>query len=455
MDRAQTISDRMDALPVGRFQMVTMLLCGMVIVLDGFDAQSIGFLAPSMADSLHVPVRTFGPVFGAALFGLMISSLTAGLLADRWGRKWPIIGCTTAFGVFAALTARVTTVEHLILMRFLTGLGLGGALTNVTALLSEYSPKRLLSVHVSYLYAMMPFGAMLGGVAGWVILPRWGWHSVFYAGGILPLTLSIFLIALLPESVRFLEVGGADPRKIAKLMARVSPELAAPELYVGLQQEDQRKPFPVKYLFAEGRAAGTFLLWIPFFMNLLILYFVVNWLPSLLRQTGLPVTAGITAVILFSAGGIAGSAAQGNLITRWGAFRLMLVEFAVSALLIAGLAYSSYFPLTMLITLIIGFVVQGAQGALAVVASSYYPTAIRSTGVGWALGIGRIGSIVGPLLGGWMLTMRWTPREIFLAGTIPAACAAAAMLISVLRQRNPRTPLLDTDSPEELPASHS
>jgi MFS transporter, AAHS family, 4-hydroxybenzoate transporter len=451
MKRAASVSEMIDQRPLSRFQMWTMALCGMVIVLDGFDAQSIGFLAPSMADTLRIPVRTFGPVFGAALFGLMISSMAAGLFADRWGRKWPIVASTVSFGIFAALTPHAATIGQLELLRFLTGLGLGGALANVVALLSEYAPKRLLSVYVSILFCGMPLGTLLGGAASWQMLPRWGWQSVFYAGGALPLALSLLLILVLPESVRFLEVRGADHRKIAKIMARISPDLASPDLYAGLSREDRRKPMPVKYLFTEGRAIGTVLLWIPFFMNLLILYFVVSWLPSLLRQEGSPISAGITAIVLFSGGGMIGSFMAGYMMNRWGTFTVLLAEFAASTLLIASLAFSRSVMLTMIITLVLGFMVQSAQGGLGGLAAIFYPTAIRSTGVGWALGIGRIGSIVGPMLGGLMLTLRWGPREIFLAGAIPALCAAAATLLSLWRQRNLPAARAETEVSEELP----
>ncbi len=451
MKRATTVSEMIDQRPLSRFQIATMALCGMVIVLDGFDAQSIGFLAPSMADTLRIPVRTFGPVFGAALFGLMISSMAAGLIADRWGRKWPIVASTVSFGIFAALTPHATTINQLELLRFLTGLGLGGALANVVALLvgicpqtpslrlCEHSVLRDAARHSSWgsgkLGDASEMGLAIGLLCGRCI-----------AAGVVPA-----INFILPESVRFLEVRGADHRKIAKIMARVSPDLADPDLYVGLSREDRRKPMPVKYLFTEGRAIGTVLLWIPFFMNLLILYFVVSWLPSLLRQAGLPISAGITAVVLFSGGGMIGSFMAGYMMQRWGAFTVLLAEFVASALLIAALALSQTFLLTMTITLVLGFVVQSAQGALGALSATFYPTAIRSTGVGWALGIGRIGSIVGPMLGGLMLTLRWGPREILLAGAIPALCAAAATLLSLWRQRNLPKDQKETEVVEELP----
>jgi AAHS family 4-hydroxybenzoate transporter-like MFS transporter len=430
MERAPTISEIIDRRPMGRFQVWTMALCGMVIVLDGFDTQSIGFLAPSIADSLHIPIKNFGPIFVFALIGLMISSMLSGPIADRWGRKWPIVACTLIFGLFAMSTARASSFHELWVLRFLTGLGLGGALSNSVALMSEYAPKRLLAVIVSIMFCGMPAGAVLATQVGAVMLPRWGWQSVFYAGGILPVTLALLLAVILPESARYLEVSGVDQRNISKILTRISPELkdkpvSRPE------QRDRRQKGPVSNLFTEGRAAGTILLWIPFFMNLLMLYFVVFWLPALLRQTGRPVSAGITAIMLFSVGGIAGSAIEGHMMNRWGQLAVLLAEFLATTLLIAALAYSNSFALMMTITFVLGFAVQGAQGGLSAVAATFYPISIRSTGIGWCLGIGRIGSIVGPMIGGVMLKLDWSPREILLAGAIPALCAAAATFISL------------------------
>jgi AAHS family 4-hydroxybenzoate transporter-like MFS transporter len=430
MERAPTVNEIIDQRPMGRYQLWTMALCGMVIVLDGFDTQSIGFLAPSMAESLHIPIKNFGPIFTAALVGLMISSMLSGPIADRWGRKWPIVTSTLIFGMFAVLTPRCATFNQLVACRLLTGLGLGGALSNSVALMSEYAPKRLLAVIVSMMFCGMPAGAVLATRVSAIMLPRWGWQSVFYAGGVLPLTLALLLITILPESVRYLEVSGADWRKISKILARISPELVETPLSRS-QHRDLRRNAPVVSLFTEGRTAGTILLWIPFFMNLLMLYFVVFWLPALLRQTRNPVSAGATAVMLFSVGGIAGSFIEGTFMNRWGAFPVLLAEFLCTTFLIASLAYSNSFPLMMSITFVLGFVVQGAQGGLSAVAATFYPISIRSTGIGWCLGVGRIGSIVGPILGGMMLKLDWTPREILLAGSIPALCAAAATFLSL------------------------
>ncbi len=425
-----TIGEILDQRPLSRLQIWTIVLCGFVLVLDGFDAQSLGFLAPSMAKTLQVPVSSFGPIFGAALFGLMISAMVSGPIADRWGRKWPIIISTLTFGGFTILTAQASTFEELLIFRFLTGLGLGGAMPNVVSLTSEYSPKRLLSVLVSMLFCGMPMGALLGGLVGVVMLHRWGWQSVLYVGGILPFLMALLLIKVLPESVRFLSVRGAEPARIKEILLRISPELSDTPVQFVAQADRIGKGIPVKHLFTEGRALGTLLLWVPYFMNLLIIYFVVSWVPALLQQAALPVSAGINAILLFSLGGMAGSLLEGRLMNGLGAFILLAFEFGISTLLIGSLAFAASLPLILTVTFILGFTVQGAQAGLNALVAGFYPTAIRSTGVGWALGVGRVGSIVGPVLGGVMLSIGWHPREIFLAGAIPSFCAAVSILLT-------------------------
>ena len=423
----QSVSEIIDQRPLSRLQISTILLCGIVLVLDGFDAQSLGFLAPSMAKALRVPVSTFGPVFGAALFGLMISAMTAGPIADRWGRKWPIVMATLTFGAFTVLTARASSFEQLLLFRFLTGLGLGGAMPNVVAVASEYAPRRLMSVVVSMLFCGMPMGAVLGGLVGSAVLPRWGWQPVLYVGGILPFGLALILIQVLPESVRFLSVSGADAERIRGILGKIAPDMANIPVEALPKRDERSKGLPVKHLFTEGRALGTVLLWVPYFMNLLIIYFTVSWLPALLQRSALPASAGIDAILLFGFGGMVGSLVEGPLMNIFTALIVLVVEFCVSTVLIGSLAFAVSFAVIMGVTFLLGLTVQGAQAGLNALVASFYPTAIRSTGVGWALGGGRVGSIIGPVLGGIMLSMGWHARQIFLAGAIPALCAAVAI----------------------------
>jgi AAHS family 4-hydroxybenzoate transporter-like MFS transporter len=189
--------------------------------------------------------------------------------------------------------------------------------------------------------------------------------------------------------------------------------------------------FSVKHLFTEGRTAGTLLLWVPYFMNLLIIYFVISWLPAILRQASMPISAGVMAISLFSLGGIAGSLLQGVTMRRFGNRPVLVAEFGVSVLLIGSLAVlPASFALIMVVAVLLGIFVQGAQAGLNALVAAFYPTAIRSTGVGWALGVGRIGSVVGPILGGVMLSLHWDLQQIFMAGTLPALCAGLAVIAS-------------------------
>ncbi len=354
----------LDARPVSRFQAWTILLCGIVVILDGFDTQCVGVLVPVIADDLHIAPSSFGPVLAAALFGLMIAAMASGPIADRYGRRWVVIVSVLVFAIFALWTARAQTLRELIVLRFLTGLGLGGAMPNAVALTSEYTPRRLQPIVVGAIFVGMPAGGLLASQVAALLIPIWGWRSVFVVGGALPLVVAIVLVKLLPESVRFLNAQGRNPKEVSRIMRRISPDLA--NVPVGAVADDQpRRGVPVKHLFTEGRAAGTLLLWVPFFMNLLILYFVLSWLPQLLRQLNLPVLAGAQAVAAFSLGGIFGTLFQ-----------------------------------------------------------------VRATGIGWALGVGRIGSIVGPSLGGVLLSLKWTPDQIFVAGVIPALCAAVAIVLT-------------------------
>jgi MFS transporter, AAHS family, 4-hydroxybenzoate transporter len=427
--REDNVRDLIDERPLSRFQLLVIALCCLIIVLDGFDS-SIGFLAPSIADDLRIPLPNFGPVFSASLVGLMIAALASGPIADRWGRKWVIVISTFTFGSFSLMTARATSLEELVFWRFLTGLGLGGALSNVVALVSEYVPQRMQLTLISMTLCGMPLGMLLGSLTGLVIIPLWGWRSVLYAGGFLPLLVAIISIKLLPESLRFLSLHRAGAGEITGIVELIAPELRGTPVNLTALGDDRPKKLPIKHLFTEGRALNTVLLWVPFFMNLLIIYFILSWLPGLLRQVGMPFSAGVAAFSCFGVGGIIGSLIQGYLMADGRAGWVLPVEFAVSAVLITLLSFTvESYAMTLTLTLILGICVQGAQAGLNGLAAEFYPTSIRATGLGWASGIGRIGSIIGPALGGILLSLHWEPRQIFLASTLPALAAASTAFI--------------------------
>jgi AAHS family 4-hydroxybenzoate transporter-like MFS transporter len=430
--RTLTVSEIIDRRGMGGFQIWTVVLCGLVLVLDGFDAQVIGFLTPSIAKTTGIPVNTFGPILSASLVGLMVAAMATGPIADRWGRKWVVIVSAFSFGVFSLLTAQASSFNALLILRFLTGLGLGAAMPNVVALASEFIPKRILPLLVTLLFVGMPLGSVICGLVSSAMLPRFGWRSIFLIGGIVPLAMSLLLVLILPESIQFLVLRGGDSEKAGKILRKIAPELNAPQIdFTSLPQDRRREGVPVKYLFTEGRAIATILLWIPNFMNLLLLYLLRSWLPALLTEAGLSISAGVKATTFLSFGGIVGCLAEGPLMTGCGSYMTLLVEFGLSGLLMGVLALiTGSLSMVSVVAFGLGFLITGAQGGLNALAASFYPTSIRSTGVGWALGVGRVGSIAGPLVAGMLLSIGWKPSQILMAGGAAGILAWASILAS-------------------------
>ena len=255
-----TVSEIIDRRGMGGFQIWTVVLCGFVLVLDGFDAQVIGFLTPSIAKTTGIPVHTFGPILSASLIGLMVAAMATGPIADRWGRKWVVIVSAFSFGIFSLLTARASSFDALLILRFLTGLGLGAAMPNVVALASEYIPKRILALLVTLLFVGMPLGSVICGLVSGAMLPRYGWRSVFLVGGVVPLVISLLLMFILPESIQFLALRGKDSQRAGKILRKIAPEIDTSEVnFTFLPQDKRREGVPVKYLFTEGRAIATIL----------------------------------------------------------------------------------------------------------------------------------------------------------------------------------------------------
>jgi AAHS family 4-hydroxybenzoate transporter-like MFS transporter len=420
--------DFIDRQPVGGFQIRLLLTCAGVLFLDGFDTQAIGYVAPALAKEWGLTKGALGPVFSAGLFGLMIGALVFGPLADRVGRKKIIIFSTAAFGLGALATALVQDLNSLLVIRFLTGLGLGGAMPNTVAMTSEYNPQRRRATMVMIMFCGFSIGAALGGFLAADLIPRFGWRSVFIVGGIAPLLLLPVLVWRLPESVRFLATAGRAPERVAELLKRISPHSAfAPDAHF-VVHEAHLAGIPVAHLFREGRTTATLLLWVVFFMSLLDIYFLANWLPTVLNDLGASVSEAVMIGSLLQVGGVVGTFALGSVIDRFSFRALALVYFgavfAVGA--IGQLSHSA--ALVSIAIFAAGFCVVGGQIAANALAAAFYPTSVRSSGVGWALGIGRIGSIIGPLVGGMLLAAKWSTSAVFMTAAAAALCAALAAL---------------------------
>jgi MFS transporter, AAHS family, 4-hydroxybenzoate transporter len=415
-----------DEQPVGGFQIKLLLTCAAVLFLDGFDTQAIGYVAPALAKEWGLTKAALGPVFSAGLFGLMIGALLFGPLADRIGRKKIIIFSTLAFGIGTLLTAFINDVNTLLLIRFLTGLGLGGAMPNAVAMTSEFSPHRRRATMVMIMFCGFSIGAALGGLLAAALIPQFGWRSVFAAGGAAPLLLVPILALRLPESVRFLALTGTANARVAELLAMIGPKAGFAPATEFVVHEPGLTGMPVLHLFRDRRMLPTLLLWVVFFMSLLDLYFLSNWLPTVLNDLGASISSAAAIGSMLQVGGVVGTFALGSVIDRFSFRALALVYFAaVFAVGAIGQLGHSVALVTMAI-FAAGFCIVGGQIAANALAAGFYPTSVRSTGVGWALGIGRVGSIVGPLVGGALMTAKWSTGSVFMAAAIAAFCAALA-----------------------------
>jgi AAHS family 4-hydroxybenzoate transporter-like MFS transporter len=428
-----------DQHPLSRFQLSVAVLCGAIAFMDGFDAQAMGYVAPALIGALHLARSTLGPLISIGLVGMMIGALTFGLLADRFGRKPVLVFCILMFGAMSLITATATSVETLRIFRLLTGFGLGGAMPNTIALTSEYMPKRSRATAVMTMFCGFSIGAAAGGFIAAALISRFGWQAVFVVGGSIPLVMSIITIAFLPESIRFLLLKGGHQKQVEQYLSRISTRLP-PYDEISAGEEKASANFAVKELFAEGRARITPLLWLMFFMTLLNLYFLQNWLPTVMSDAGIKIETAIMITTLFQIAGVAGTILLGRLMDKHNksAFKILAAAYlgaAVSIFLIGESGVS----IAMLIFTVsaAGFCVVGGQTASNALAADYYPTSIRSTGVGWCLGIGRVGGIIGPIVAGVLLTFGGGARRVFWVAAIPALIGTiAAFAVAVMRDIN-------------------
>jgi AAHS family 4-hydroxybenzoate transporter-like MFS transporter len=422
-----------DRQPVGAFQIRVLLVCAAVLFIDGFDTQAIGYVAPAVAQEWKLARGSLGPVFSAGLLGLMIGALIFGPLADKTGRRRIILASTAVFGIGTLLTVFATDTTWLIALRVLTGLGLGGAMPNAVALTSEFSPHRRRATLVMMMFAGFSIGAALGGLLAAALIPAFGWRSVFLVGGVAPLLFLPFLFKALPESIRFLAMSGGRDREVAGQLQQIAPGATFADNTKFVVPEPKLPGLPVAHLFAEGRGPVTLLLWIVFFMSLLDLYLLSNWLPTVLNDLGVSVSAAAAIGAMLQVGGVVGTFTLGNFIDRF-SFRALSLTYLAAAFAIAAIGIASHsIGLVTIAIFASGFCVVGGQIASNALTATFYPTAIRSTGVGWALGIGRIGSIVGPLVGGLMLARDVGVQPLFAAAAVPALVAAAAAFMLARR----------------------
>nr|WP_282600793.1 aromatic acid/H+ symport family MFS transporter [Pantoea ananatis] len=413
-------------------QIRLIVLCFIVVALDGMDIAIMGFIAPSLKASWNVTNHQLGVVISAALIGLALGAMIAGPLADRFGRRLMIIFSVLFFGLWTLVTAFSHSIEQMILFRFLTGLGLGAAMPNVSTLVAEYAPERRRSFIITVVFCGFTFGAASGGFAASWLLPRYEWHSVLLLGGILPLLVLPVLIRQLPESVRFLISRGAPAERIRTILERMIPGSTNPHSQFQSSEADATQPDKnaIATVISPHYRTGSLMLWGGYFMGLFLVYLIGSWLPSLVSKQGMTVTQAAIITAMYQAGGTLGSLFAGWLMDRFNANLALAVIYFCGGIAIVALGFSpAQVTVMSSIAFCSGFCFNGANTGMNALSASYYPTHARATGSSWMHGVGRIGAILSAFVGAEMLSLGWSFNLIFLLLAIPAVLTAAMLVI--------------------------
>ena len=442
------IGELLENSTIGPLQVRVFLLCMICLIMDGFDVQAMGYVAPAIVEDWGIPRAQLGGVFAAANFGVLLGSLVFSMVADKIGRRPVLIGATLFFSAMAIATAYAENVPQLLWLRFIAGIGMGCIMPNATALIGEFSPKRSRVTLMMCITVGFTVGAALGGfVAAWMI-PAFGWQSVFIFGGAIPLVIALAMIWGLPESLQFLAVSGRGRATLARWLRQLDPTIRVDASTQFVANEEGRTGVPAVHLFRDGRGIVTVLIWTVNFMNLLVLYSLSNWLPTVVTGMGYTTQTAVLVGTVLQVGGTIGTFGLAWLIARGGFIPMLTATFAVATASIALIGQPGIsLALLNVIVFVAGWAIIGGQPGINALSATYYPTYLRSTGVGWGLGIGRTGAIVGPYLGGTLLGLNWGPRELFLAAAVPALISTLTIIALSFTIKLPDQPTAQRSAP--------
>jgi AAHS family 4-hydroxybenzoate transporter-like MFS transporter len=434
------LSQILDDQKTGRAHIRIVVLCFLMLFLDGIDNLGMAYVAPALSQAWHLGRGALGPVFTAGVTGVALGALLTGPLADRFGRRPTTIVTVVYFAVLTLMVTQASNLSQLIVLRFFAGLGLGSLVPMAVVIASEFAPRHTRARLVTLASCGYAIGAASGGLIAAQVVPSYGWQGMFYLGGVLPLVLAAAMYFWLPESVRLLALRPGTRHQIARTLRSINPALEfSDDTIFTLSQEGVANTPRVFQLFTERRLAMTLLLWFVIFLNTTVLNLLNNWLPTLINSTGLPQVVALRVASSLQFGGLVGVITMGMLADRFGFFPVLAAGFFVAACFVGLIGSVGAAAAVLAATIAIaGFCNIGCQITNAAMAATLYPTDIRSTGVNWAHGVARILSTVGPLLGGILLAYEWPLQNIFWLFSLPlfVGCGAILMLQQVVRARD-------------------
>ncbi|WP_233836209.1 MFS transporter [Paraburkholderia sp. ZP32-5] len=431
MNRSTTVNVQtfINEHPFSPFQWLIFFMCFVIVLLDGFDTAAIGFIAPSLINEWGIDKPSLAPVLSAALFGLACGALGSGPLSDRLGRRGMLLGSVLLFGVACLGSAFADSIEHLTILRFITGVGLGAAMPNAVTMMGEYCPDRRRATVINLMFCGFPLGAAFGGfLAAWMI-PHFGWRSVLLLGGITPLVLVLLLLAKMPESVRYMVANNKPVERIRAALARISGDAVQAGAFTMTETAPQTGGKGLAVVLSRSYIVGSVMLWLAYFMGLVIFYASINWMPILLKDAGLTPQRATLISALFPLGGI-GAVFAGWLMDRFNGNRVVAICYALTAVSVyfIGQAAGNVGALVFIV-FVAGVLMNTAQSSLPALAAAFYPTQGRGTGVAWMLGVGRFGGIAGSFLVAELTRRHFSFGGIFATIAIAGLVSCIALLI--------------------------
>ena len=416
---------------IGAVQVMVMVLCATIMMVDGYDVFVMGFVLQPVAQSFGVSPAAITSVFVVQSVGLALGTWIVSPLADRYGRRRLLLASAVLFGLFTLAATQASSVGELVALRFAAGLFYGSLMPNAIAITVEYAPERLRATMVTWMFIGYTGGAAVGGAVAAFLVGAHGWQSAFWVGGSVPLVFAAILYILLPESIRFCVLKNERDPRIPGLLRRMNPSLVLSGDERFVLNEPPATGMPVAALFRDERATVTVLIWLAYFMNILVINVLGAFLPTFLRNFGslsMEHAAGITS--FYSISGIVAMLVYGRLIDVFGAPKVITLTGIVAAVSVATLGLIDLqSPWLYVVTFFVGAGVIAGQGGLHALSSMIYPTRVRATGVGWALGAGRVGGMFGPMLGGMALAGHWAAFPTFVLAGLPMVFVGIATFL--------------------------
>ena len=409
-----------------RFHGLVLFWCVLILIIDGYDLAVVGAALPSIMKDMGVDATSAGVMAGSALLGTMLGAIFLGTLADRIGRPRMIAVCVAFFSLFTAAAGLTHDPISFSIARFIAGLGIGGVLPIVTAQMGEFAPSNLRTRLVTLVFAGYSVGGILVALTAKQLIEGYGWQWVFYVAA-LPVLLIPLILKTMPESLSFLVKKG-DQRQLRAMAARIAPEqVHATDAVYGGSPTDKVRAAPIRSLFEQGRGLSTVMIWVAFMTGLFMVYALNSWLTKLMAMAGYSLGSALNFVIVFNVGAIVGAVGGGLLSDKFNIKRVLIGFYAVGAISLAALAYTKSTELLFLAVFIVGASTLGTQLLAYAYAGDFYSPATRSTGVGFASGVGRIGAIVAPVLIGWLVSLKLPMEQNFMAIAVAGLLGAIAV----------------------------